>query len=157
MKKINNLLNKKSLIGIMLTLITFYGCTGMFMSGIRFNVDKYYPKFIGVKLIPLKYPSSIKKNVNDFYIAVPDDAPEYDYAIANVPEGTVITISHVIREYTVENEINDFVMGQIDVPGYKGLVILGLCDGRKNWAIDRCIDLTKYKILSKPNKTNQIK
>jgi len=32
-EKNNNLLNKKSIIGVILILIAFFGCTGMFMAG----------------------------------------------------------------------------------------------------------------------------
>lgn len=142
--------NKKSFMGVILTLITFSGCAGMFMTGIPINADKYYPEYLGVKLTPLIFPAAIIENgkLEEPYIHMPYDQP-YGKKIADVPKGTVITIDHVVRKYNVENEIYDYVMGQIDVPGYKGFIAVGICNGRKNRNIDKCIDLTEYKILSK--------
>lgn len=141
MKKINN-----SFIGFILILFVFSGCAGMFMAGIPINADKYYPEFIGIKLTPLIYPAAVINNGVIIYIHMPYDEP-YGQFIAKVPERTVITIDHVIRKYNVENEIYDYVMGRIDVPGYSGFVVVGVCDGREHWALDRCIDLTQYKIM----------
>ncbi len=148
MTKINHLRSKGTLMGVILTLITS-GCAGMFMAGMPINADRYYPEYLGVKLTPLIFPAAVIKNgklVEKPYIHMPYDQP-YGKKIADISKGTVIIIDHVVREYNVENEIYDYVMGRIDVPGYSGFVVVGVCDGREHWALDRCIDLTQYKIM----------
>lgn len=136
---------KRFLMGV-LSLITFSGCAGMLMAGVPFNADKYYPEFIGVKLMPLQ-PAAIIRNAGNVGIHIPYTQP-YGQLIARIPEGTIITINNIVRTYNVENEITDTIMGKIDVPGYRGLVAIATCDGREHWTLDSCIDSTKYKIIS---------
>lgn len=135
--------------GAMLTLTTFCGCAGMFMAGVPINADKDYPEYLGVKLTPLVFPAAVITNgrlVEKPYIHMPYNEP-YGKKIADVPRGTVITIDHIVREYNAENEIYDYVMGKIDVPGYSGSVVVGVCNGREHWVLERCVDSSEFKIM----------
>lgn len=144
----NNGRNKELFWAVILILIPLSGCAGMFLAGIPMDVDKRYPDFIGLKLTPVVYPAVVIKNADVVYIHMPHDQP-YGHFIASVPEGTIITIDHVIRKYNVEDEVNDVIMGQVNVPGYIGPIAVGCCNGKKHETIDKCIDLTEYKIVSK--------
>jgi hypothetical protein len=114
----------------------------MFITGVPINVDKDYPEFIGIKLIPLQ-PAAIIKNAGGIGIHIPYTIP-YGKLIAKIPEGTIITIEHIVRKYNVENEANDTLMGRVDIPGYRGLFAVAICNAKE---IDRCIDPRKFRII----------
>ena len=143
----NNVLNKNFVMVTLVTLITFSGCAGMFVAGVPINADKNYPEFIGIKLMPLQ-PAAIIKNDWGIAVHIPYTIP-YGELVAKIPDGTVITIEHVIRTYNVKNEVGDTIMGRIDVPGYSGLVAVATCNGKEQWTIERCINSSKYKVLPK--------
>ncbi len=125
-------------------------CFGSLTLGMSFNVDEKYRNYIGVRVAPKIFPAAILSNGRNIepYIHMPYNMP-YGKFKAMVPEGTIITIVHIIRAYGPDDGVYDSVKGSINVPGYNGLVVIGICDGKKIPTLEQCIDLKEYEILGK--------
>lgn len=150
MKRLSLAQNVRFVLLIGFLLMFSSGCVSLFLMGEHFNVDRNYKEFIGIKVATKITPAAILMERSTPYIQMHYDKPHGLVYKANVPKGTIITVTHVLREYILSgDDVFDRVWGEIDVPGYKGPVMVGVCDGKKHEDIYHCIESDKYEILGK--------